>query len=60
MRLILTMESTQIAAVVFLDIDLIIDRDNAEIKIQEMLKIHNDIYLVTGGHIEDKKCIFFV
>ena len=54
------MKLVQIVAVAFVDdIDLIIDREDAEYKMQLMLIIYNDLYLATGGYIEDEKCKFF-
>ena len=46
--------------VVFVDdIDLVTDSIDAESKIQIILSIYNELYLATGGYIEEKKSKFF-
>ena len=56
----ITLKSDQTAAVLFIDdTDIITESKDAQTKMQEILKICNNLYSVTGGHIEEKKCKYF-
>jgi len=41
------------------DNDLVIDRENAEEKIQEIIDIYETLHIVTGGKIEGKKTKYY-
>jgi len=54
------LERVLIAAIAFVDDkDLVIDGNEAESKMQRMLKIYDDLYKAKGGHIEEDKSKFF-
>ena len=56
----ITLKSDQIAVALFADdTDIITEGKDVKMKMQEILKIHKNLYLVTGGHIEEKKCKYF-
>jgi len=41
------------------DADMITKGVDVEIKMQKILKIYDNLYSATGGHIEEQKCKYF-
>ena len=57
---VLSKKQEEITAVLFVDdADMISEGEDAEEKMQKILKMYNTLYTATGGHIQHEKCKYF-